>query len=470
MTNFGIFRRLVVEQNSAILNLHNEVTIGQNADHRNIARFGSIHDRNFRPVLTRLHIFRTQIGVRGETCTQESISENSPAFFEVPSVPCDTFRGRADILAAMERYFQPLEKTAGQLSFAICGLGGVGKTQTALQYTMQTRHKYSSGVFFFNADSVTALSADFDRISHLVGLGSSSIKTDAVKRWLSRKENQNWLLIFDNVDDLEAVRITRYFPTVSWGHIILTTRDQVAIGSVAKQGFLLERLSVEEAAGVLLEKAGIKKPKDSDYQEAAVIVQLLGCLPLAVDQGGAFIKSRQKTLTDYRRLFGERQAELLRYKPRLMEYDKTVFTAWEINFKQAERDSKVASEFLLLLCFLDNVEIPEKMLLRGCSPQPRWSTEGESIYVSAEDEGVDSSLVALIKDEFAFDEVIDKLLSFSLINTHIDNDGSRKFSLHPLVQYCASQRSTPEVQEKWMLQAICLVCHAFPRNKFLEPL
>lgn len=477
MTKFGIFKKLVVEQNSAVLNLPNEIAIGQNADHRDMARFGSIHDRNFRPVLTRFQIFQREIfdqlevRLHDETHARTLIPEPSPAFFEIPSLPCSTFRGREGILSAMENYFcQSDKKPQEQLSFAIYGLGGAGKTQTALQYAVRTRYKYTSGVFFFNADSLTTLTTDFDRVSDLLELGGGFSKADAVKQWLSRAENQDWLLILDNADDLDSVRVAKYFPIVSWGHIIVTTRDQAAIGNVTKQGLLLEQLGVKEAVELLMEKAGIEDPQEEDYQEAEAIVRNLGCLPLAVDQGGAFIKSRRKSLKDYRRLFGERQIELLKFKPRLAEYDKTVFTTWQINFEQVERDSKEASNLLLLMCFLDAANIPERMLLRGCSPQPRWGSNGEMIEVSAEDEGVDRSLIALVKDELAFDDAVEKLLSYSLVNIHVSIDGLRSFSLHPLVQHCASQRSTPDVQKKWRLQAICIVCHAFPRNEYLEPL
>lgn len=348
--------------------------------------------------------------------------------------------------------------------------GGSGKTQTALQFALRHRCKYKSGVIFLNASSQTTLIADYIRICELLELGSASNKVDAIKRWLSKKENSEWLLIFDNADDLESVWLPKYFPATSWGHIIVTSRDQAAIGTVAREGFLLERLEASEAMTVLIRKAGIQNPSAEDYEQAQGIVELLGCLPLAVDQGGAFVSSRRKTLTDYRRLYEERQHDVLKFKPRLGEYDKTVLTAWEINFQQVERDSKDASDLLLLFCFLEASGISETMLLRGCSPQKRWDRQGEMAEVAPTDTGLDSGLVALIGDEMDFDAAIDKLLSFSLIRQDKDVNESRSFSVHPLVQHCASQRVPQAVQEMWRLQALLLVCHAFPRNQHLEPL
>jgi len=103
-------------------------------------------------------------------------------------------------------------------------------------------------------------------------------------------------------------------------------------------------------------------------------------------------------------------------------------------------------------------------------PQKRWDRHGELIETPVEESGLDRDLVALIKNEVEFDTAIEKLLSFSLIYRNKDVDGLRSFSLHPLVQYCASQRATPAAQTKWRLQAILLVCQVFPRYSYLEPL
>jgi hypothetical protein len=347
--------------------------------------------------------------------------------------------------------------------------GGSGKTQTALQFALHHRSKYKSGVFFLNASSRTTLVASFDRVFDLLGLENTINKVEATKRWLSRDGNSDWLLIFDNADDLDSVWIPDFSPAIPWGHIIITTRDQAAIGTMCQQGHVLEPLRLSEAILLFLEKSGLHNPSATDYQEAQKIVELLGCLPLALDQGGAFVKSRQKTLTDYRRLYLNQQHELLKFKPRLGDYDKTVLTVWEVNFEQVERDSKHASDLLLLFCFLEPSHIPETMLWRGCSPQRRWDRHGEMVDVAPEDVGVDESLISLITNEMDFDAAVDKLLSFSLIRREADLNGFRSFSLHPLVQHCALQRVSGAVQHRWRVQALLLVCHAFPRNKYLDP-
>ena len=79
------------------------------------------------------------------------------------------------------------------------------------------------------------------------------------------------------------MKISQYIPETSWGYIVLTSRDQGVISTVVINGTVLGRLKVGEAIAVLLQKAGCLCSSIEDYEEAEVIVELLGYLPLAVD-------------------------------------------------------------------------------------------------------------------------------------------------------------------------------------------
>lgn len=339
-----------------------------------------------------------------------------------------------------------------------------------MHYAVQNLGKYTSGVAFISATSLASLSADFDRLHDLLRLGDSKNKIGAVRNWLSRPENSNWLLVFDNADDLNAVPLHKYFPAVNWGHIIITSRDQAVIGSLADDGHVLRPLEEQDAVELLLERSGNQSPSKSDIDDAKTVARLLGSLPLALVQAGAFIRSRHRSLREYYMLYMTRRDDLLGYTSRLGESEKAVLTTWEINFKQVERESSGAICLLLLFSFLEPSSIPEMLLHRGSSPQKRWSEDGEMTEVNAEIEGVENDLVQVIQGDFEFDTAVEKLLSFSLISCNKESDGLRSFSIHPLVQYCAVKRLSSAEMRKWRWQALLLVCHAFPRNRFLEPL
>lgn len=299
-----------------------------------------------------------------------------------------------------------------------------------------------------SARSEAALTADLSRFCEVLQLNDGSDPLQKFKDWLSRKENTYWLLIFDNADDLESVPLSDYIPNTKWGHIVITSRDQIVLGTLAKTGCLIDQLAVEEAISLLLQEANVHSPSMEDLEHARDIVLQFGCLPIAINQAGAYIRSRHKGLSALKKLCKERQKNILEFKPRLAEYDQTVFTTWSMNFEQVERESQDAYHLLLIFCYLDAANITEAMLDRACTPQKRWDQDGEVFEESPAHSGVDKEFIRLVKDELRLDDAVEALRSFSLIYVDHDNEiGLRKFSIHPLIQYCASQRVSVEVQD-----------------------
>ncbi|EFE44249.1 LipA and NB-ARC domain protein [Trichophyton verrucosum HKI 0517] len=447
-TSFGLFNTHIIKRRSARLLVPGEVNINLYADHRNICRFSSADDRNFRPVVSQLIQFYQDIKAkkatpipcsplkpRGAITPKIGITTTHEPIFEVPFARCITFQGRQNLLSEMESYFGQSNCNKPRV-YVISGLGGSGKSQTAVEYAFRNRSRYKSGVAFFNASSQTALTADFHRIYDMLPLGTASAKepnkVDSLKRWFSRQTNRDWLLIFDGVDNLVSVKITEYFPNASWGHIILTSRDQATLGAISPAGQIISGL--EENAAI---------------------------------QAGAFIRRRQKSLKDYHRLFKNKQYEVLRISPSIGDHEKTVATVWELNFRQLEKDSPRASHQLLLFSFLQASNIPESMLRSGCSTKQIWGEDGEVTDISPVDAGLDPELIDLITDEMKLDEAIENLLAFSLIQLTLSSRGGRAISVHPLVQYCASHRVPLDVQQKWRAQAILLVAQAFPYGEYI---
>lgn len=94
---------------------------------------------------------------------------------------------------------------------------------------------------------------------------------------------------------------------------------------------------------------------------------------------------------------------------------------------------------------------------------------GEVVELRPEDEGVEICLTNITQGGLEFDMAIERLLSFSLISYSKESDGLRNISIHPLVQYCVTQRLSPIEVSKWRWHMLLLICHAFPRNKYIEP-
>jgi hypothetical protein len=201
---------------------------------------------------------------------------------------------------------------------------------------------------------------------------------------------------------------------------------------------------------------------DTHDQCAALIVIDLGFLPLAIDQAGAYIQTRRKSLREYYSMYQAHRASLLGYRSKMLKDEKTVMTTWEMSFKKMEGESPVVAEFFLLLCEFGPGGIPVALLKKGCTPQPVFGQDGELMTLAPEEDLVPESMITLLGDDFMFDEALEKLQSFSLIQRSSCPDGSKQLSLHPLVQFCAITRASEGAQKKSFEDAVCITSHAFP--------
>jgi hypothetical protein len=172
----------------------------------------------------------------------------------------------------------PVLDGAHRNAVALYGIGGVGKTQIAVQYAHLYRKCYTS-IWFVNAESVASLMEGLVRIGQKIlqfharywGTNHASISTlvgvrpdtiddttgkiintavaiEAVKSWLGAEENQNWLLIVDNYDDLENVNVQEFLPNGNNGKLIITGRES----STARLGTGIEIKAVDSQDGIEL--------------------------------------------------------------------------------------------------------------------------------------------------------------------------------------------------------------------------
>ena len=118
--------------------------------------------------------------------------------------------------------FSPDGKRLG--AQAMSGLGGIGKTQIAIEYAYQHRQDYQA-LLWARAESRETLTSSFVEIAALLNLPEKdaqdqTLTVKAVKHWLQTR--REWLLILDNVDELTVIR--EFLPNPLEGHILLTTR------------------------------------------------------------------------------------------------------------------------------------------------------------------------------------------------------------------------------------------------------
>jgi hypothetical protein len=167
--------------------------------------------------------------------------------FSLDGVPIvRKFVERSAEMKKLEQILLPNRQDHRRKMFVLHGLGGIGKTQLAIEFGRQNYSNFSA-VFWLDGSSEDSLKRGIarcastlpkDQVSEMskeyVECGSGDI--EAVVRdvlgWFAQPDNSRWLLIFDNVDreysthcsDPEAYDIKRYFPNADHGSILITTR------------------------------------------------------------------------------------------------------------------------------------------------------------------------------------------------------------------------------------------------------
>ncbi|HYT28755.1 MAG TPA: TIR domain-containing protein [Ktedonobacteraceae bacterium] len=278
------------------------------------------------------------------------------------------FTGREEILHRLHTSLEASKETA--LIQAISGLGGIGKTQTAIEYAYRYQDHYTR-IIWLNSESRETIISDVARLARETNTPNcyDQDQNMVVRGFLTWLETQgNWLLILDNVEHTALAR--SYLPKGNQGHLLLTTRRQ-AIGGAIK-GISLNAMNEEEGGAFLLKRAKRiaadllpEQIPARDMQSAEHLSRVLGGLPLALDQAGGYIERKQCSLERYLQIYEQAHERLLAesgFPEDTADYNYTVATTWSLSFWQvAQGEHGQAATNLLRLCAIlapDDIPVP----------------------------------------------------------------------------------------------------------------
>jgi tetratricopeptide (TPR) repeat protein len=246
---------------------------------------------------------------RDKITVQQTImpyAEPTPQFV-LPFARNKAFVGRIDDLKRLHAVLHK-HQTNGSQPVMLSGMGGVGKTQLAVEYAWRYRKNYPDGVYWVNAS--LNLKDELARLASDIGIQADSIDKQARNEILASgfckflRAHSRALVVFDNVDDPRILRA----PIAGNAlldlpcHILLTTRRRDT--DLAMELFEVQVLSDLAALELLLgtntRRHILSKPRSSELKTARNICKLLGYLPLALALAAAYLgKNDAVSLSDF---------------------------------------------------------------------------------------------------------------------------------------------------------------------------
>ncbi|MBL7499375.1 tetratricopeptide repeat protein [Frankia sp. CNm7] len=253
---------------------------------------------------------------------------------------------------------------------ALRGMGGIGKTQIAIEFAHRNAGDYDLA-WWFNAEQAALSASQFNRLAKELGLPESTdpaVVLGMVHRALRGRDR--WLLIFDNAEN--ADEISTLLPGGP-GHVLITTRRSGfrALGTVLE----LDTLKRSESVALLRRRA----PALSNEQ-AAPLAARLGDLALAVDQAAAYLDQTGMPPREYLQLLDERGADL-HSRGHAVGHPTTVATVWSVSIDRLQSTVPAAVQLLELCAWLGPELIPLNLFTRHHDklPEPLASSSADPI-------------------------------------------------------------------------------------------
>lgn len=289
------------------------------------------------------------------------------------------FIGRKKLLQTIQQelnvsssfYDKKMTKSDKKISWVVfTGLGGVGKTQLALNYIQKSKVPYTVRAWFYSENS-EALKSQYIDFAKTLGINGREPSFEDAKTYVNQwlKQNPGWLLVYDNAANYEDIK--NYLPDQG-GNIIITTRNQVWPNTFK----VIDIDIMSEAEAIELISSLLKHHNTLDQEGAAMqeLVKKLGYLPLALAQAAAFIDQSSIRISNYLQLYKTHEQLLLQEDAKPIGTDHLpVAATWNISLRAIANEAKNFQSSsnplnLLMLCaYLAPERIPKQMLLTWIS-------------------------------------------------------------------------------------------------------
>ena len=298
--------------------------------------------------------------------------------YNIPFLRNRRFVGRVKKLVELE---EKLMISNDCQKLALVGLGGVGKTQVALELAYTVKERWPEYSIFW----VPALSAEsFEQAYRDIAIRCSiplnpkeEDPKESVQRYLSSGPAGKWFLVVDNSDDQETLfgtsgglrGVTDYLPQSENGLTLFTTRHrEVAVFLVGSEVVEIQEMDSEEAE-TFLTKSLTRKELLRNRTATTELLHELTNLPLAIAQATAYLNARQISIRDYLFLLRKTEQDMVsllsrefRDETRYRNSKNSVATTWLVSFDQIRRSDPIAADLLSFMSCIESKGIPRSIL------------------------------------------------------------------------------------------------------------
>ncbi|UDD64882.1 hypothetical protein AFCA_012083 [Aspergillus flavus] len=264
---------------------------------------------------------------------------------------------------------------------SLSGLGGIGKTQVALQFAYSVKEgcpEYS--IFWVQALSMETFELSCREIAGVLGIrqeqeGGEDLKI-LVRQRLSAKTAGKWLLVIDNADDLDLLRGTyqtegllAFLPESDGGLTIFTTRHGAVAQYLAGSDVVeIEKMTRQETTD-LLQKSLVRKNPSDNFETMVNLLAELEYLPLAITQAAAYINTNKSSISEYLRLLKKTEQDAVAListdfgdKTRYRNSMNAVAKTWTITFNKILECDTLATDLLAFISCIEWRAIPYSIL------------------------------------------------------------------------------------------------------------
>lgn len=344
------------------------------------------------------------------------------------------FTGRREILELLHNRLANASSVT-VLPHALQGMGGVGKTQVAIEYAYRHAADYDL-VWWVPADqpplvrsALAALAPQVD-VPPATASGIEAAATAVLEALRLGRPYSRWLLVFDNADQPEdLIDIIPQGP----GHVLVTSRNhrwESRVDSVQVDVF-----SPEESIAFLERRirGGL------DREGASALAAELGYLPLALEQAGALQVETGMSLDEYLRLLREHAGQIMA-EGKSPDYPLSMTAAWKLSVSTLEQYQAEALELLRCCAFMGPEPIPRDLFPRGAH-------------------ALQPPLRELLSDPIRLARAIRELGRFALIRIE-----GRAWHIHRLTQALLRDDLPPLDQDKYREQAQLVLAVGAPQE------